>query len=34
MTQPATNRWRTVDIVVASILAVAFGIVFQLWNII
>lgn len=31
-----TNRWRTVDIVVAAVLAVAFGVVFwgwdQLWN--
>lgn len=32
-----TNRWRTVDIVVASVIAVAFGVVFwawgQLWNV-
>ncbi|HKT04065.1 MAG TPA: ECF transporter S component [Rugosimonospora sp.] len=31
-----TNRWRTVDIVVAAVIAVAFGVVFygwdQLWN--
>jgi energy-coupling factor transport system substrate-specific component len=27
-----TNRWRTVDIVVASVLAVAFGVVFWAWG--
>src|SRR5437773_239376 len=27
-------RWRTVDIVVAAVLAVAFGAVFQVWNIV
>jgi energy-coupling factor transport system permease protein len=27
-----TNRWRTVDVVVASVLAVAFGVVFWAWN--
>jgi energy-coupling factor transport system substrate-specific component len=38
MTQPitTTNRWRTVDVVVAAVIAVAFGVVFwgwdQLWN--
>ena len=26
------RSWRVVDIVVASVLAVAFGAVFQLWN--
>src|SRR5207247_6437299 len=26
------NRWRTVDIVVAAVLAVAFGVVFYAWN--
>jgi energy-coupling factor transport system substrate-specific component len=26
------NRWRTVDIVVASVIAVAFGVVFWAWN--
>lgn len=31
-TQPATSRWRTVDIVVASVIAVAFGVVFWAWN--
>jgi energy-coupling factor transport system substrate-specific component len=32
MTQPIGNRWRTVDIVVASIIAVAFGVVFWAWG--
>jgi energy-coupling factor transport system substrate-specific component len=27
-----TNRWRTVDIVVAAIIAVAFGLIFSGWN--
>ena len=27
------TRWRTVDIVVASVLGVAFGVVFWAWNI-
>src|SRR5689334_14644985 len=27
-----TNRWRTVDIVVAAILAIAFGVVFYAWD--
>ncbi len=27
-----TNRWRTVDIVVAAVLGVAFGVVFWAWN--
>jgi energy-coupling factor transport system permease protein len=27
-----TNRWRTVDIVVAAVIAVAFGVVFLAWN--
>ena len=27
-----TNRWRTVDIVVAAILAIAFGVVFFAWD--
>lgn len=27
-----TGRWRTVDIVVSAVLAVAFGAVFQVWN--
>jgi energy-coupling factor transport system substrate-specific component len=29
-----TNRWRTVDILVAAVLAAAFGAIFQVWNII
>jgi energy-coupling factor transport system substrate-specific component len=32
MTQPTTSRWRTVDIVIASVIAVAFGVVFWAWN--
>jgi energy-coupling factor transport system permease protein len=28
----STNRWRTVDIVVAAVIAVAFGVVFWAWN--
>ncbi|MFY1637016.1 ECF transporter S component [Solwaraspora sp. WMMB335] len=31
---PAARRWRTVDIVVASVIAVAFGVVFWLWGLI
>ncbi len=31
-TEPATGRWRTVDIVVASAIAVAFGVVFWAWG--
>src|SRR5579859_2478119 len=27
-----TNRWRTVDIVVAAVLAIAFGVVFYAWD--
>src|SRR5438270_12447656 len=27
-----SNRWRTVDIVVAAILAIAFGVVFYAWD--
>jgi energy-coupling factor transport system substrate-specific component len=30
--EPATGRWRTVDIVVASAIAVAFGVVFWAWG--
>jgi len=29
---PRTNRWRTVDIVVAAVLGVAFGVVFWAWG--
>ena len=31
-TTTRTTRWRTVDIVVAAVLAVAFGVVFWAWN--
>ena len=27
-----TNRWRTIDIVIASVIAVAFGVIFWAWN--
>lgn len=30
----ATNRWRTVDVVVASVIAVAFGVVFWAWGLV
>ena len=30
----STNRWRTVDIVVAAVIGVAFGVVFQVWNVV
>lgn len=30
--QATTNRWRTVDIVVASVLGAAFGVIFWGWN--
>ena len=32
MTSQQSNRWRTVDIVVAATIAVAFGVVFWAWN--
>jgi energy-coupling factor transport system substrate-specific component len=32
MTISGNNRWRTIDIVVASVVAVAFGVVFWAWN--
>ena len=32
--QPGGNRWRTVDIVVAAVLGVAFGVVFWAWNLV
>jgi energy-coupling factor transport system substrate-specific component len=32
MTQPTTTRWRSVDVVVASIIAVAFGVIFWAWG--
>jgi energy-coupling factor transport system permease protein len=28
-----TNRWRTIDIIIASVIAVAFGVIFWAWNI-
>ncbi|BBY90042.1 MULTISPECIES: ECF transporter S component [Mycolicibacterium] len=33
ITQPSALRWRVVDIVVASVLAVASGLVFVFWNV-
>jgi len=32
MTQPTANRWRTLDIVIASVLGVAFGVIFWAWG--
>ena len=32
MSQSTNPRWRTVDIVVASVIAVAFGVIFWAWN--
>jgi energy-coupling factor transport system permease protein len=32
MTTTNLNRWRTIDIVIASIVAVAFGVIFWAWN--
>ncbi|MFF5171661.1 ECF transporter S component [Micromonospora sp. NPDC000089] len=32
MNHTDSNRWRTIDIVVASVIAVAFGVVFWAWN--
>ncbi|HZN16888.1 MAG TPA: ECF transporter S component [Micromonosporaceae bacterium] len=32
MKQPTASRWRTVDIVVASVLGVAFGVIFWAWS--
>jgi len=32
MTTTTNNRWRTIDIVIASIVAVAFGVIFWAWN--
>ncbi|MGS2617614.1 ECF transporter S component [Micromonospora sp. LZ34] len=29
---PATSRWRTIDIVVAAVIAVAFGVIFWAWG--
>lgn len=33
MTVTHRSQWRTVDIVVAAVIAVAFGVVFQAWNV-
>ncbi|WP_422773731.1 ECF transporter S component [Plantactinospora sp. WMMC1484] len=33
-TSTITTRWRTVDIVVASVIAVAFGVIFWAWNVV
>ncbi len=33
-TRDAGYRWRTIDIVIASIIAVAFGVIFWAWNIV
>ncbi|BCJ44987.1 ABC transporter permease [Actinoplanes ianthinogenes] len=32
MTSTTTNRWRTIDIVIASVIAVAFGVIFWAWD--
>jgi energy-coupling factor transport system substrate-specific component len=32
--EDSTYRWRTIDIVIASIIAVAFGVIFWAWNIV
>jgi energy-coupling factor transport system permease protein len=32
--QPAASGWRLVDIVVAAVIGVAFGVVFQAWNVV
>ncbi|WP_250036012.1 ECF transporter S component [Paractinoplanes maris] len=32
MTYEGSNRWRTIDIVIASIIAVAFGVIFWAWG--
>jgi energy-coupling factor transport system substrate-specific component len=34
MKQQDTYRWRTVDIVIASVIAVAFGVIFWAWNLV
>ncbi|MGI5214404.1 ECF transporter S component [Plantactinospora sp. CA-290183] len=34
MHQPTNPRWRTVDIVIASVIAVAFGVIFWAWNLV
>ncbi|OKI45770.1 ECF transporter S component [Micromonospora sp. CB01531] len=32
MTHPTANRWRTIDIVIASVLGVSFGVIFWAWG--
>ncbi|WP_431883648.1 ECF transporter S component [Micromonospora gifhornensis] len=32
MIRPTANRWRTIDIVVAAVIAVAFGVIFWAWG--
>ncbi|MEO3744876.1 ECF transporter S component [Plantactinospora sp. B5E13] len=34
MKESGSTRWRTVDIVVASVIAVAFGVIFWAWNLV
>jgi energy-coupling factor transport system substrate-specific component len=34
MTHQGTYRWRTIDIVIASVIAVAFGVIFWAWNLV
>ncbi|WBB66957.1 ECF transporter S component [Micromonospora sp. WMMD812] len=34
MNHTDTNRWRTIDIVVASVIAVAFGVIFWAWGLV
>ncbi|WBB79698.1 ECF transporter S component [Micromonospora sp. WMMD882] len=34
MSQPDNPRWRTIDIVVASVIAVAFGVIFWAWGLV
>ncbi|GIJ25705.1 ABC transporter permease [Micromonospora qiuiae] len=34
MGQSITNRWRTIDIVVAAVIAVAFGVIFWAWGLV
>lgn len=32
MTTPTTERWRTIDVIVAAVIAVAFGVIFWAWG--
>ncbi|WP_306211917.1 ECF transporter S component [Actinoplanes sp. RD1] len=34
MSTTSSNRWRTIDIVIASVIAVAFGVIFWAWNLV